>query len=190
VTLPLAFLVVGPAGSGKSTVAREIARRARAAYLDKDAIAGPLVELLLASRGDDPWERDENAFYQESVFAVEYDTVLAVAAQNLALGLSVVIDAPFRQYTGDGDYLTRARRRLGWPEATVVVVHVDVPAEVHRSRLVARGNDRDRWKLDHWDEFRSELERDRCRWADAVHVRVDNTGPDADLSALAPFLTT
>ena len=48
---PFALAVVGAAGSGKSTIALQIAERSGAMYLDKDALAGPLVNALLTSPG-------------------------------------------------------------------------------------------------------------------------------------------
>jgi predicted kinase len=40
-------------------------------------------------------ERESNSFYREMVMPAEYEAIFAVAGDNLRLGLSVVIDAPF-----------------------------------------------------------------------------------------------
>lgn len=187
-TRPRAFFVIGPAGSGKSSVAQAIAARTHAAYLDKDSVAGPLVELLLTERGDSPWERDENAFYQEQIFPLEYDTVMRVAGDNLRLGTSVVIDAPFRRYTPDPGWLAASRSRLAWPDVEALVVHVTVAEDVLRRRLIARANDRDRWKLANWEAFWTHARRSRCAWTGATHVDVPNDGNAVDLTPIAGYL--
>ena len=187
-TIPRAFLVVGPAGSGKSTVAQAIARRVHAAYLDKDSLAGPLVELLLTERGDAPWERDENDFYQDRIFPLEYDTLMGVAGDNLRLGISAVLDAPFRRYTSDAGWLAAARARLAWPDVEAVVVHVTVAEDVLRRRLAARANDRDRWKLANWGEFWAHAQMSRCAWTGAIHVEVPNDEDAVDLDPIADLL--
>ena len=58
---PRAFFVIGPAGSGKSTVSKKIAQHYRAAYLDKDSMVTAFTELLLQANGFDKDERDNNA---------------------------------------------------------------------------------------------------------------------------------
>ena len=73
---PTAFFVIGPAGSGKSTVSKAIAQRYSAAYLDKDTMVTAFTELILQANGFDKNERDNNAFYQAAVLPIEYETLL------------------------------------------------------------------------------------------------------------------
>ncbi len=89
------FFVIGPAGSGKSTVSTLIARHLRAAYLDKDSVATLFTEALLTAHGSDPHERDNNEYYQHVVMDLEYQTLLRLAGDNLRVGTPVVLDAPF-----------------------------------------------------------------------------------------------
>ena len=102
--MPFALAVVGAAGSGKTTVALEIARRAGATYLDKDALAGPLVEAAMEAQGQSLEERESNRFYRERVMPAEYAALFSVASDNLRLGLSVVIDAPFAAYLDQPEF--------------------------------------------------------------------------------------
>jgi predicted kinase len=181
---PTAIIFIGTAGSGKSSVSRMAARELRAAYLDKDAMVTPLTELVLRERGEDPQQRESSSYYREVVFPAEYSALMRTAADNLALGIPVVIDAPFFAHLGDASYLRRARVESGWPDADVFVVRVVAPDHIVRQRLLARGLARDRWKLDHWDEYLAIMQGVRCTWADAVHVELDNSGPQPDLTPL------
>ena len=64
---PTLRIVIGTAGSGKSTIARRLARQYAAAYLDKDAMSARFVEAALLAAGYDPGDRESNAFYRERI---------------------------------------------------------------------------------------------------------------------------
>ncbi|MCA4133030.1 AAA family ATPase [Arthrobacter sp. M4] len=181
---PKVFFVIGPAGSGKSSVGKLIARRHSAAYIDKDTATRRFVELLLELNGDDKNERDNNSFYQEAIMPLEYASILDLAGENLSAGNSVVLDAPFGRYFPDADYLDNVRREHSWPDAELIVVHVRVDGEALRQRLVSRGLSRDEWKLAHWEEFWAAQESRKCEWRNARHVTFDNTMDSADTARL------
>ena len=179
------LFVVGPAGSGKSTASKLIAKRLGAAYVDKDTVATGFTEAILTLAGTDPHERDNNPYYQDHVMDLEYETILRVATDNLTLGNPVVLDAPFGRYLGRGAFLTDAAERLGWGDGVrPVVVHVRVDGEAIRDRLIGRGLERDAWKIAHWDEFWAKAGRVECTWRGARHVTLDNTGDAPDVDGL------
>src|SRR5829696_2369343 len=91
---PTLRIVIGTAGSGKSTIAQRLARQHGAAYLDKDAMSARFVEAALVSAGYDPGDREANPFYRDSILPLEYDSLLDVAGANLRLGCPVVVDDP------------------------------------------------------------------------------------------------
>lgn len=192
--MPTLLFLVGPAGSGKSTASKLVAQRMRAAYIDKDTVATGFTEALLTLAGTDPHSRDDNGYYQGHVMDLEYETILKVATDNLSLGMSVVLDAPFGRYLGRDSFLTDTAARMGWgADVRPVVVHITVNGETIRQRLIARGVDRDAWKLEHWDEFWSLAGNVRCDWSDADHVQLDNTGEHPDIEGLITqldFLTS
>src|SRR3954451_10941898 len=173
-----ALLFIGLAGSGKSSVSRSVARRYGAAYLDKDTLGTGYIRLLLEQRNENGNERENNEFYQQVIFPVEYATVMAAAADNLRLGNNVVIDAPFSRYLEHDDWLRQAVAAAEWPECEIIVVHVTASEAVIRSRVAARGNVRDEWKLANWDQFWAMMSESRCRWRGAVHLNVPNDGPE------------
>ncbi len=189
---PKLFFVIGPAGSGKSTVSTRIARRIGAAYLDKDSVATFFTEALLEAAGTDKNERDNNEYYQRVVMDLEYRTLLRLAGDNLRLGHSVVLDAPFVRYFPREDYLEEAALIHAWPtDVEIVVVHVTVDGALVRDRVIGRGYDRDAWKIEHWDEFWATAQAAQCRWRGAHHVLFDNSASSPDdprlEAALAAF---
>lgn len=185
---PTAYVFIGPAGSGKSTAARAAAAQLRAPYLDKDTMVTPLTELLLRGQGEDPLQRESSEWYRSTVFPAEYEALMRTAGDNLTLGMDVVLDAPFFAVLEDGDYLERARTLARWPECDVVVVTVRTSEALLRRRLVDRGYARDRWKLEHWDEFWAMMRAIRCSWRGARLVDLANDGDRLDEAALAVAL--
>jgi predicted kinase len=180
---------IGPAGCGKSTVSREIARRLHAAYLDKDSLVTYLTEAALDLAGTDKNERDNNAYYQKVVMDLEYATLLRVAGDNLRIGTSVVIDAPFGRYFPRQDYLEKAAAQYGWPaEATWHVIRVVVDGELARRRTIARESGRDAWKLEHWDEFWATATTSTCSWRGAQHLSFENNSEGIDEELFARLL--
>lgn len=167
---PVLRVVIGTAGSGKSTVAQRLAHEHGAAYLDKDTLGARFVEAALSAAGYSPGDRESNAYYRERILPLEYDSLLDVAGANLRLRGSVVVDAPFTPYLTEPEYISQAAKRFAWPDNTrVEVACVRVAPELLQERLRMRGLERDRWKLANWDEYWSEHGGRRCLWAD-VHL--------------------
>ena len=183
------YFVIGPAGSGKSTVSTRIAERMHAAYLDKDSVATFFTEALLELAGTDPHERDNNEFYQRSVMDLEYATLLRLAGDNLRLGNSVVLDAPFVRYFPRADYLEAAASTHQWPSDTqIVVVHVTVNGSQVRTRVEDRALERDEWKLANWDDFWASAQAAECRWRGAHHILFDNSADGLDAKSIEAAL--
>ena len=167
---PKVFIVIGPAGSGKTTIAQQTAQEQGAAYLDKDRVSGRFVEFALTATGHDPTDRESSDYYRDNLLPLEYETLMDVAGINLRLGRSVVLDAPFGAYFGEADYLTRVAEKFQWPSTSITVIRVRVPQDILRSRLTRRGLERDRWKLAHWEEYWSVYGSLECAWS-GVHFR-------------------
>jgi len=182
VTSQAIVIVVGPAGSGKSTVAREIAQRYSALYLDKDSMVGDLVSFCLESNGYRSDDRESNAFYRERLMPLEYRSMLRVAGENLRLGASVVLDAPFAAYLDCPGFIEGAA--LDWPPVSVIVARVRVAESTVRQRLIARGNLRDKWKLDNWTEFWATYGVTECLWSGSTTIDVRNDDSTLDWASL------
>ena len=194
---PTLRIVIGTAGSGKSTIAKRLARQHAAAYLDKDAMSARFVEAALVSAGYDPGDRETNPFYRDSILPLEYDSLLDVAGDNLRIGRPVVIDAPFSPYLSDPAFITASAARFGWPSVDVEVVLVRVSPGTLQDRLRRRGLERDRVKLAHWDEYWATHGERACAWTgvrlfelfnDAEHVKsaADGRVPPAEVEHVGP----
>lgn len=184
---PKLMIVIGTAGSGKSTVAQRLAVLHGAAYLDKDAMSARFVEAALVTAGHEPGDRESNPFYREHILPLEYDSLLDVAGDNLRIGRPVVLDAPFSPYLSDPDFICTSSSRFDWPPADIEAVHVRVSPATLQNRLRERGLERDHWKLAHWDEYWSEHGARSCSW---TGVRMTEFWNDADQSGASVVSST
>jgi predicted kinase len=185
--MPYLVFVLGSPAVGKSRCAKLIARRLGAAYLDKDTIVTGLTEALLTLAGTDPHGRDENRYYQDHVMDLEYETLLKVATDNLQVGLSVVMDAPFGRYVGRPEFVDQWARTLEWDDdVRPVVVRVDADDQTIRARMASRGLERDMWKLAHWDDYwrASSANAGVCAWRHGRRLQLDNSTDTPDIEGL------
>ncbi|MFA7666269.1 MAG: ATP-binding protein [Burkholderiaceae bacterium] len=181
-TGPRLIVFAGHSGTGKTTIARMAVPRLHAAtgesfcVLDKDTVYGAFSSKVMGLLTGDPDDRDSPT-YLENLRDQEYSGLLDIAAENLSLGVNTVLVGPFSREV-------KSRRMfdaeaLGLPPATPIrIVWVMLDEAEARRRIVARGDHRDRYKLEHWDEYRKR----RFDPDPAVHpelIRYDNTVRDA-----------
>jgi len=185
---PTLRIVIGTAGSGKSTIAQRLARQQAAAYLDKDTMSARFVEAALVSAGYDPGDREANPFYRDNILPLEYDSLLDVAGANLRLGCPVVVDAPFSPYLSDPTFITAAAERFDWPPIDVEVVQVRVSPKTLQDRLRKRGLERDQVKLAHWDEYWAVHGGLRCAWTGVRLSELSNDAQEAETASDLPAL--
>lgn len=141
-------VVFGPPASGKTTYARKLASRIGACLLDSDEVAERLVRAGMALAGMDPDDRDSPS-YKAAYRDVVYETLFDLACSNLP-GVPVVIAGPFTREGGEADWPERMRARLG---VMPVFHHVWCEPELRRRRIEARGEDRDKPKLENWEAY-------------------------------------
>ena len=146
------YIFSGLPGSGKTTLAREIARRIRAAYFRLDTIEHGLREVCALN-----------------VQGEGYRLTYRIAAENLRLGNDVVVDCcnPW------------AMTRDEWESVAVengcAFVNVEVACldeREHRARVEERENDIDGFTLPTWEQVQR---RDYQPW-DRERIRIDTSG--------------
>lgn len=171
----------GHAGTGKTTVARRALGRLHAltgesfCLLDKDTLYGAYSASVMQLLTGDANDRDSPT-YLNHLRDPEYAGLVAVAAENLALGVNVLVVGPFSREVRD--HRLHDGSRFPVPAGvTIRVVWVDLDETVARERIVRRADPRDAWKLAHWDAYRER--RFVPQPADYPElVRFDNTAPD------------
>lgn len=157
VVVKYVILVAGHAGSGKTEVCKLLATRLHWPMLDKDTLTRPLVEALSERFSADPHDRQSEA-YLTHVRPLEYAVIQDVMWEQLELGApGVLVSAPFVRELCDKEWVENLRFDCEVRGFELKVVWVRCDRDTLRNRIVARGADRDRWKLLNWTEWTTTL---------------------------------
>ncbi|MFD3259917.1 AAA family ATPase [Paenibacillus lentus] len=151
---------VGVAGTGKTTVARKIADRIPAAFLDRDTVGGRFVEKILEMNGLDVNDRDSD-FYKKHLRDLEYDTTMDICIENLAAGQNVFMISPFTAELKNKQWIEDVISAAGLTKNEVdvkVIVVTLSDMETQKQRIIDRQTERDTWKLEHWDDFKHRVQ--------------------------------
>ena len=137
---PLALLICGAPGSGKSTVGALLARQLGAALLDLDSATAGLTAVIAGLHGTGDLDDPELARLTR---AARYETIATLAEDNLAAGISVVMVAPFTRERRDPGAWGTLERRLDQVGARATMVWLRICADDVRRRIEKRGAGRD-----------------------------------------------
>jgi predicted kinase len=185
VNRPQVVLIGGYAGSGKTELARILARRTAWPVLDKDTLTRPVIEAALEAHGHSPHDR-ESELYQTIIRPLEYEALMATARENAECGNCALVAAPFVQEFSDSSWLSRTRATFVALGADVTITWVYCDPDTMHSYLRHRGAARDTAKLADWSNWLRQL--DTVLRPSAPHVVVDNSHSSAPLQDQATML--
>ncbi len=145
------ILVTSPPACGKTYISKQIAKNLKhIVYLDKDSLI-PLSKRIFAVAGEE-YNRSSD-FFEENIRNYEYEAILEIAMEALEYDDKVLINAPFTREVRDKAYVDALRERLQKHNTRLVVIWVDTDVEVCHQRMIERNSDRDKWKLEHWEDY-------------------------------------
>lgn len=145
------ILVTSPPACGKTYISKKLAENLKhVVYLDKDTLI-PLSKVIFEV-AEEPYNRSSD-FFKKYIRDVEYVTILELACEALKYDDIVLINAPFTQEVRDSAYINALKKRLVQMNTKLTVIWVQTDVEVCKQRMLARGSDRDTWKVEHWDEY-------------------------------------
>ena len=168
------IFLIGLPGSGKSTIGKRIAAENNFCYLDKDIVCNHFTGFLLELKGYSRYDR-EGSFYNNILMDLEYKTLLNIANDNLKLGKSVIVDAPFINYLSNINYLEELKETYDWKDIKPIVISVNIDFAVLKNRMIDRSLDRDKWKLANWDVYIKSIQKKQCRWKNIRIIQLDNS---------------
>jgi predicted kinase len=171
---------IGPAGAGKTTLAKALAKKRGTALLDMDTLLRPAAETIMTITGHDPSDRD-SAVYKMYCRDLGYRVTMDAALENVQLGTDIIVIGPFTKETADPAWLEAELARIGASPADVQIraVAVFLPQEeLYRQRIQSRGLEIDEWKLGNWNDFRGSLIAREIKWElpEGSIIHFDNSG--------------
>ena len=178
---PQLIIVLGITGTGKSVVGKLIAKNKGFTYIDKDTVSTELTEVILENLSPMKDKHDrESSFYINVVRPLAYESMLHIALENIEIGNSVVVAAEFDVEIKNADFLEENEymeeiRKL----ADIKVVHVHVDHSTLLNRLIARNEQRDRWKLANWNSYVKEVGSAKVQWNSALYKRLTFDNSDS-----------
>ncbi len=140
-------IALGAPASGKTTLARHLAERHRAALLDIDIATEAVVRSAMKALDLSEDDRDSPR-YKEIFRQPIYDCLFANAAANLPC-IDVVVTGPFTSEQGDPGWLDKVQARLGVP-CEIRAYYLSCDSETRLRRMRERANPRDASKLADW----------------------------------------
>ncbi len=150
------ILVTSPPASGKTYVSKQLAKTLKhVVYLDKDTLI-PLSNRVFDVEGQ---ERNRSSdFFEKNIRDYEYETILNVGLEALEYEDTVLINAPFTSEVHNEMFLALFKQELQAKGAQLYIVWVITDPKVCRQRMIHRNSDRDKWKIEHWDEYVSQVD--------------------------------
>ncbi|MEK4041101.1 MULTISPECIES: AAA family ATPase [Paenibacillus] len=180
---------LGPAGAGKTTLAKAIASRRKIPFFDMDILLRPAADAIMTLHGLDPADRD-SAEYKRLCRDLGYRITMDAALDNIGLDVDAFVVGPFTKEAANPDWISNELVRIGRSlldvEVKVVLVGL-ANEELYRERIQDRQSPLDEWKFQHWNEFRTSLGNRTVAWplpAENIAL-IDNSNPDINATVAA-----
>ena len=152
-TQPTLILIAGGPGAGKTSLGRALATQFESGVLlDKDVVNGGWVDVMLTRLNGGRIDR-ESPVYLEILRPLEYGALITTALDNLALGKTVFVVAPFGPELNDREWVSRLKHSVQEAGGRLRAIWIEIDADTARERMIARNESRDAWKLSNWDIF-------------------------------------
>lgn len=130
-TRPTIWVVCGMPGSGKSTIARELAGILAIKVFSSDLIRKKLFKLQPHEQVDVPFEK---GIYSKEASSLTYGKLLLSAQKEIEKGYSVILDATY----GDRHQRLEVIRLAKDMDMNLIFVECKCPEEVVKKRLIRR----------------------------------------------------
>jgi predicted kinase len=166
IIMPKLVFFLGPAGSGKTTIAKFLVKKHRAAFFDMDTFSRPAAETIMTLSGLDPNDRD-SPIYKQYCRDLGYRITMDAALENLQLGVDVFVIGPFTKELEDPSWLEQelSKKDLSLEAVDVKAVFIYLPNDsFYHARIKERGSALDAWKLENWSHFSKSLIRREIKW--------------------------
>lgn len=152
------IIVTGCAGSGKTTIGKELAKQLGYAFIDKDTVVNEFTDFALI-KFESSISR-ESDFYKNELRPIEYKTTFDVCKEILDCNCGVVLVIPFIAQIQDYSKWLEIKNASNI-DAKVKFIWIKHNINNERQHIIKRNEVRDKYKLEHWDEYAKSIENIR-----------------------------
>lgn len=150
-------IITGCAGSGKTTIGKTLAQKLGYCYIDKDTVTREYTDFILERSGSSKGDR-ESDLYRGEILPVEYSVTFKLCREILDNGCNVVLTIPFISQIQDYSKWEEIRNAARIRNIEVKFIWIKHNIETEKSNLIVRDAARDKYKLEHWDEYSESVE--------------------------------
>lgn len=149
------IIISGFAGSGKTTIGKELSRVLGYMYVDKDTLTTRYTDYVLIEKGSNSGDR-ESDLYVNQIREIGYKTAFDLCMENLELGNDVILSIPFIQEIKDYQKFEKLVDIQKFRNLAIdlKIVWIKHNIDIEHIRIEKRGEERDKYKLEHWEEYR------------------------------------
>lgn len=146
-------IITGCAGSGKTTVGKELARQLGYAYIDKDTVTRDFTDFILTKLGSFDGDR-ESELYRTEVLPIEYRISFKLCREIIDTGCSAILTIPFisqiKDYTRWQSILREAKFKS---DVQIKFIWIEHNIDTEKANIRKRAAARDQYKMAHWEEY-------------------------------------
>jgi len=147
--------ITGDPGTGKSTIALELAKKIKAGIIDKDRMCDPLTHFITKNIGEE--HPKDSEFYEYHLRELEYQAMENIMIENILTLDYVVMIAPFgKEIKPDSEYFQNLKYRIKKEHHLDVEIDIFViicSPEENKRRIIKRNRKDDELKIKNWDKY-------------------------------------
>ena len=173
------ILITSPPACGKTRLAKRLATELNnVVYLDKDSLI-PLSKQIFKV-ANKPYNRS-SVFFKKNIRDFEYEVIINQGLEAIKYADAVIINAPFTKEVRSPECIKDLKNRIEKAGAKLMIVWISVDPELCKKRMFKRNSDRDKWKIDHWDEYVKTVNFDAPNIAEEeLFIHKNSTDDEAD----------
>lgn len=155
---PCLIIAAGCAGSGKTTIGKELAKQLGFVFVDKDTATREYTDFILTELGSFEGDK-ESELYKTHILPIEYRVTFRICKDILDSGRSVIVAIPFISQIKDWSNWLAIKESAGiGSNVKTLFLWIEHNIEAERKNIIRRGAIRDTYKIQHRDEYAKSVE--------------------------------
>jgi dephospho-CoA kinase len=147
--------IAGDPGTGKSTVGLELAKKIKAAIIDKDTMCDTLTHFIAEYVGEK--HPKDSTLYERHLRNLEYSSMEKIMIENIIALDTVVMIAPFgKEVKPESEYFQNLKFKMKKKynmDVQILIFIITCSPEENRLRITKRNRKDDFLKIKNWEKY-------------------------------------